>query len=163
GENRVEVGARGLGVRNHARRTDPAPARDLGAYSLAGALLAEVGAPGPGGDDDVDIALRVEPQFAVTAERDRPDVGRFDPIAAQQVMGGGADVLGRVGHRQVVELGRSRQPGEVVGVAEDGRAAGGLVAPDALENAGSVVQSVREDVDLGVLPGDEFAVLPNQL
>ena len=73
------------------------------------------------------------------------------------------DLLGRVGQLQVVELGRLREPVEVVGVAEDRRAALGLVAADPLEDAGPVVQPVAEHVDLGVLPGDELAVLPNQL
>ena len=39
----------------------------------------------------------------------------------------------------------------------------GLVAADALEDARAVVQAVREHVDLGVLPGDELAVVPDQL
>ena len=73
------------------------------------------------------------------------------------------DLLDRVGQRQVVELGRLGEPVEVVGVAEDRRAALGLVAADALEDAGSVVQAVAEHVDLGLLPGDELAVVPNQL
>ena len=73
------------------------------------------------------------------------------------------DLLGRVGQRQVVELGRLLEPVEVVAVAEDRRAALGLVAADALEDAGAVVQPVAEHVDLRVLPGHELAVLPDQL
>ena len=47
-------------------------------------------------------------------------------------------------------------------MAEDRRAALGLIAADPLEDAGAVVQAVAEHVDLGVLPGDELAVVPNQ-
>ena len=45
--------------------------------------------------------------------------------------------------------------------AEDGRALGRLVAADALEDAGAVVQRVGEDVDLGLGPGHELAVHPD--
>ena len=67
------------------------------------------------------------------------------------------------GQVHVVELRRALEPVEVVEVAEDRRAALGLVAADALEYAGAVVQAVREHVDLGVLPGDELPVLPDEL
>ena len=39
----------------------------------------------------------------------------------------------------------------------------GLVGADALEHAHAVVQGVGEDVDLGVVPGDELAVHPDLL
>src|ERR1019366_5737162 len=39
----------------------------------------------------------------------------------------------------------------------------GLVATDALEYPGAVVQAVRQDVDLGVLPGDEISVHPDEV
>ena len=48
-------------------------------------------------------------------------------------------------------------------MAEDRRAALGLVAADALEDAGPVVQAVAEHVDLRLVPGDELAVVPDQL
>ena len=40
---------------------------------------------------------------------------------------------------------------------------GALVAADALEDAEAVVQRVRQDVDLGLVPGDELAVHPDLL
>jgi hypothetical protein len=49
-------------------------------------------------------------------------------------------------------------------VAEDRGTLGlGVVAADALEDAGAVVQAVREHVDLRVLPRDELAVHPNEV
>ena len=65
--------------------------------------------------------------------------------------------------RHVVELGRLEQAVDVVGVAEDRRADLGVVAADALEDAGAVVQAVREHVDLRVLPGDELPVHPDEV
>ncbi len=75
----------------------------------------------------------------------------------------GAQLLGGVGHRHVVELGRAQQALDVLGVAEHRRAELGVVAAHALEDAGAVVQAVRQDVDLGVLPGDEFSVHPDEV
>jgi len=43
-------------------------------------------------------------------------------------------------------------------MAEDRRPAIGLIAADPFEDACAVVQAVREDVNLGVLPGDELPV-----
>ena len=51
----------------------------------------------------------------------------------------------------------------MLGVAEHRRAELGVVAAHAVEHAGAVVQAVREDVDLGVLPGDEFSIHPDEL
>jgi hypothetical protein len=78
-------------------------------------------------------------------------------------MGGGAQLLKRVRDRHVVELRRREQPLEVVLVAEDGRARGRVVGPLALEHAGSIVQPVRQYVDLRVLPGNEFSVVPDEV
>ena len=69
----------------------------------------------------------------------------------------------RVGHGHVVELGRAQQPVDVLGVAEHRRPELGVVAADALEDAGAVVQAVRQDVDLRVLPGDEVSVHPDEV
>ena len=51
----------------------------------------------------------------------------------------------------------------MLGVAEHRRAELGVVAAHAVEHAGAVVQPVREDVDLGVLPGDEISVHPDEV
>ena len=55
------------------------------------------------------------------------------------------------------------QPLEVVGEAEDGSAALGLVGADPLEDARAVVQAVRADVDGRVAPVDQLAVHPDLL
>jgi hypothetical protein len=48
-------------------------------------------------------------------------------------------------------------------VAEDARTAGRVIGSDALEHAGSVMQTVREYVHFGVLPGHEFPVVPDEV
>ena len=37
-----------------------------------------------------------------------------------------------------------------------------LISPNAFKNSQPVVQGVGEDVDLGLLPGNEFAVEPDE-
>ena len=164
GEDRVQVLARGLGVRDQAVAGDRPPGGDLGPDPVLLAVLAEVGAPRPDGDDHLDRgALRVEAHLAVAAERERADVAGAQPVAADQLVGRGPQLLGGVGKLEVVEPGRLLEPVEVLAVAEDGRPALGLVAADALEDAGPVVEPVAEHVDLGVLPAHELPVVPDQL
>ena len=60
-----------------------------------------------------------------------------------------------------VDLGRIDQPLHVLDGAEDGRAGGQLVAPYAFKDRRTVVDDVRHHVELGVIPVDEFAVVPD--
>ena len=48
-------------------------------------------------------------------------------------------------------------------VAEDRRSLGGLVGADPLEYPGPVVQAVRQYVNLRVLPGNHFTVVPDEV
>jgi hypothetical protein len=45
--------------------------------------------------------------------------------------------------------------------SEYGGALWSVVGPDPLEYAGAVVQGVREEMDIGVVPWDELAVAPD--
>src|SRR5690242_15226083 len=72
GEDRVEVLPGGLGHRDQAVRRYPPPARDTRADSVALAFLAEVGAPPPDGDRDLDrVVEREQPHRAEAAVDDR--------------------------------------------------------------------------------------------
>src|SRR5207253_10568760 len=51
----------------------------------------------------------------------------------------------------------------VVAETEHGRAFGRVVAADALEHAGAVMEAVNPDMNLGVGPVDELAVHPDLL
>src|SRR5579871_3587811 len=44
---------------------------------------------------------------------------------------------------------------------EDGRTAGKRIAADAFENRRAVIHNVRHHMQLGVIPGDEFPVMPD--
>jgi hypothetical protein len=49
----------------------------------------------------------------------------------------------------------------VVVKPEYGRALRSVVCPNSLENTGSVVEAVREEMDIGVVPRDELTVAPD--
>src|SRR4029077_15037063 len=72
-------------------------------------------------------------------------------------------LLDRVREFEVEKLRGPLQPLEVVGEAEDGRAAIGLVGADPLEDTRAVVQAVGADVDGRVGPVDQLAVHPDLL
>ena len=164
GEDAVQVLARGLGGAGQRRVVERLDAARLGAHAVLDALLAEVGAPRPGGDDDLHRRVHGEQaHLAVAAEDQRADVAGLELVALEHLEGGVVELLDRVRHRHVVELGGPLDPLEVLGETEHGDAALGLVGADALEDPGAVVQRVREHVDLGVGPGDQRAVHPDRV
>ena len=78
-------------------------------------------------------------------------------------MGGVGEFLAGKIDVQVVWLRRIIEPIEVLAPPENRGAALGVVTPDALEDAGAVVEAVGQHVDLGVLPVDELAVHPDRV
>ena len=164
GEDRVQVLPRRLRVRDQPVGRDPPPRGHPRADADVLALLAEVGAPVPGGDHHLDRRLREQAHLAVAAEEERADVAGVEAVAPDQLVRRRPQLVELERHRQVVQLRRLLQPREVVLMAED-RGPGGLgvVGPDALEDAGAVVEAVAEDVDLGVVPCDELTVHPDRL
>src|SRR5690606_2831132 len=93
----------------------------------------------------------------------RPQVGGGQPVAPQNFAAGGVDVFPRVGKRHLVDArGREQAPG-VVAEAEDHRPVGGLVAADALEHRGAVVQRVGHDMGGRLGPGLDRPVVPDPL
>ena len=148
GQRRVGVVARRLRRRRHGVVVVARPGADLHADALRHRVVAQVRAPRPAGDGDVDRAgQRVEPHLAVAVVRDRPDVAARESGRRDGVLGGLDDLLHRVGDVHPDDLRRVEQPHDVVGEAEHGRALRGLVGADPLEHAGAVVEGVREDVD----------------
>ncbi len=139
-----------------------AEGRDLGADAAPLSLLAQVLAPGPGCDGDAHgIGSRIEPHLAVAEEDQRTEVALVEVIAAQRLHAGLLDGLTGVGNLEQVDVRRLVEATDVFAQAEHGGAAVlGRVAADALEDAQPVVERVREDVDVGVRPGDEVAIEP---
>src|SRR5204862_1806851 len=161
-QDRVQVMARSLGLSHETVRGDPPPGGELGPDAQALSLLAEIGAPRPHRDCDLNGgALRVEPELTIASEGDRPDVTAAEAIAADQLVRSLAKLIHRERKIEVVELGRLGQPLEVLAMSEDARPALGLVGANPLKHPRPVVKPMAEYVDLGVLPRDEFAIHPD--
>ena len=125
-------------------------------------VLAEVRAPGPAHDHGLDrVALGRDAELPVAVERDRPDVGRRQPVRAHEVVRRLAQLLDGERDLHVEQPRRVVQALHVVGKTEDGGAPRRLVAANALEDTGAVVEAVDADVDLRVRPVDELAVHPD--
>ena len=75
---------------------DALPARDLGADPVLQAVLAEVGAPRPAHDHDVDgVPHRRHAELAVAEERDRAQVALGQAVRGDQLVAGLPQLLGR--------------------------------------------------------------------
>src|SRR4029077_2772908 len=101
--------------------------------------------------------------LAVAAEHDRTHVAGGHAVRCDRLV----DRRGQVGRRQaqvpLVQRRRAPQPLQVRVQAEHGRALGRRVGADSLEHARAVVQRVRQDVDLGIVPRYETPVTPDLL
>ena len=146
-------------------RPDAPERRDHDADTVHERVLAEVGAPLPGGDGEERLrGQRVEPHLAVLQEDRRADVAAaLVPVRADGLEDGGVDLVRA--ERDLVErrvdLGALEQPLAVLVEPEDRGTAVGPVGADALEHAVAVVEGRREDVDGRVVPVDELAVHPD--
>ncbi len=101
------------------------------------------------------------PSFAIAAEGDGADVAGGDAVGLDDIGDRGAELVDGVGERHAVDLGGVDEALHVLGQAEDAGAVGLCVAADAFEDGGAVVDDVAHDVDLGLIPGDKFAVVPD--
>src|SRR5665647_1566246 len=167
--HREDVLARALGhvtvLVEHDRLVVPTACDlHLGADAAPDALLAEVGAPRPHGDDRIHGRVhREDAHLPVPAEDQRADVAGLQAVGADHLVRGAHEFLEAVRHRHVVELRRALETPQMLAEAEHGRPFDGLVAADAFEDARAVVERVREDVDLGLAPGHKRAVHPDLL
>ena len=163
-EHRVDVLAGRLRRRRKGVRPDAAEARHLEADAVLEGLLAQVGAPRPHRDRHLDgVVARVEPHRSGAAEGDRPDVAGRHAVHRHRLVHRGRQLGHAVAQIHLVERGRAAQALEVVRQAEDRRPLGGVVGANAFEDARPVVEGVREDVDVGVLPRHEASVAPDLL
>ena len=105
---------------------------------------------------------RGETHLAVAEEHERADVALAELVAPDGVEAGLVDRRRRKRNRHLEDVRRREEPAGVLVQAEDGGAAVlRLVAADPLERTEPVVQRVREDVDVGLVPRDERAIEPD--
>ena len=108
-------------------------------------------------------ALGVEPHDPFPQKHQGADIGLLLAVEPQDFAAGRLDIVlfeGNVDHHDVTGI---EQALNMLLQAENGRAPiVTLISPNAFKNSQPVVQGVGQDVDLGLLPGDEFAVEPDE-
>src|SRR3954451_21046282 len=162
GEDGVAVVAHRLGLRHRDVDVVARVAGGLHADAALHAFLAQVGAPGPGRDHQVDlVAFGAHAQFLRADPRQRADVAAFQLVGAHDLLLRLVHLLLGEGHLHAQDLGAVEQAIGVFLQAEDGRAVDRVVGTYALEDAAAVMQRVGEHVDLGVAPFDQLAVHPD--
>ncbi len=143
-------------------RRHPRPGADLHVGAVFERARAEIGAPVPEDDRRVHrIWQRIDAERFVAAVDDRPDVARLHLVGANRVEHGAlpAGEIERVLHP--IDLHRVLEALHVGVETEAGRSARRGVAACAFEDAAAVMDHVRRDVDVRVLPLDEPAVHPD--
>ena len=141
---------------------DPLPRGDARIDAVLEGPFAEVGAPGPAGQVDLHGAReRDHAGGAVAADHHGPEVAGLEPVLLDEVAAGGGELVEGVGDVHPVDATGDGESLQVGVEAEDGGAARGVVAANALEDGGAVLHGVREDVDVGIVPANEFAVAPD--
>jgi hypothetical protein len=165
GENRVHVLAADLRPHHVHVHVHAGEARHLGANAVFQPLVAQVGAPVPGGDRDPGGVHRAQAHRAVAHEGDRPQVrsvGEAVGLGPEQIEAGVAELIDGVRHLQQHHVGGVDEALHVLAQAKHRQPPVFLlVGPNALEDAQAIVQRVGHHVDVGVLPLDELAVHPH--
>ena len=153
----VEPGGLGLGRRG--RGVGPAILGDRQPDALEALLHGEVGAPIPGGDGQMDLGrLRRDAHHLAAAPGDRPHVAIGELVGLDRVAAGLVDLGHAVGDGEVHRLGALVEALAVLGQLEDLAAVG----PLPLEHRAGVVQPMAQHVQVGLAPGHELAVEPDE-
>lgn len=156
-----EIIAAGFRARGNGVRCEALPTGDAGVDALLQHAGAEVLAHLPCRDGHVGGRVGGQAEAAQSAVRDRAQIIGGEVIGLQHVATGGVDLVQRVRHRHVVDLGRGEQAPVVIGEAEDRRAVRCVVAADALEHRRTVMHDVRHHMRRRLRPGLDRAVVPN--
>src|ERR1019366_8510097 len=103
-------------------------------------LGAEIGAPFPAGDVNLDGTLqRVHANVAIAAQGDGPEIAGAHLIDANDFGGGGAELLNRVGIVHAIDVAGVHQALHVFAQTEDRGALLGFVAADAFKDRGAII------------------------
>ncbi len=160
----VRVVRRRLRHRGHRVRRDAHPGGAADVDALLEGVGAQVLAPFVAPDRDVDrVRERVDAEGAVAPVHEGPDVTGREAVRAHDLERRVAQRVDRVRDRHPVDLGRPEQAVEMVVEPEDRGAARRVVAALAFEDAGAVVQRMREHVNLRVREVHQLPVHPDLL
>src|SRR5882762_9103131 len=161
-ELRVHVVGGGFGHGGKRIGSDAGPGADADVDTFSESFRAKVGAPGPTSHINVDRGTkRINADFAVAAENDRLHVAGVEFVQAHNFGGCVAEIVDRVGKIHPIDLGGVDQALHMLAQPEDGRALLGFVAANAFKDRGAVADDMGEYVECGVIPVDEFSVVPD--
>ena len=113
---------------------------------------------------DVDLGGRVEgvdAGFAVSAENDGADVAGPHAVVLDQVDQAAEEFVAGEVHVDAIDARGVEQALHVFRRAKNGRTGGQRVATNSFKHRRAVVHHVRHDVEGGVVPGNELAVMPD--
>ena len=163
-ELRVHVIRGGLGHLRQSIRRGTIPGTDANVDTLGQTFFAQIFSPSIAGQVDLDGATdRIDAGLAVTAQNYRTNVAGTDFVDAQKVQSAVIQFLGVKRRFHAVNVGGVQQALDVFAQPKNGDALRRVVGADTFEDGGAVANDMREDVNLGVVPGDEFSVVPDLL
>src|SRR5690606_26955960 len=131
GQHAVQVLAASLGDRDEALAADPSPRRDSNPDAVTDPLVAQVGAPFPGGDAGAHLGGGgVETDGSQGVEHQGPDVTGLEAVGPYHLPARLHDLVYVVVPGDAVGPGRATQTLDVLAETEDGGAVRGSVGPD---------------------------------
>ena len=163
-EDGIHIGGRGLHRRRNGVVRALTPRGDAHGHAVFQRVGAQVGVPGPHGDDDVHGRPgRVYPHDAVAAVYQWADIAGRKPVGTDDLQRGVHQLVDAVGQLDLGNLAAAMQPFHMVAQAEHVGfvLVGHLVAANALEHAGAVVQRMRQHMGRRLRPRHQLAVLPD--
>ncbi len=164
-EYAVGVLAHDLSLRQADVDVVPSERANFATNSASEGLVTKVRAPLPRNHRASHrVVRRVDSHVAFAEEHHRAEVTLRHTVHAQGFEASGHHLFARDARHKKRELARVEQPVDVLAQLEHrGLAVRALVGSDALEGPETVVERVREDVNLSVFPGDHLAVEPDLL
>src|SRR5262245_17711739 len=139
----------------------PRPARHAHVDALVNRLLAEIFAPDPARDVDLDrVVERVDAEPAVAADDNRAQITLLESVDSHDFQAGLDQLIDRIFELRAVDFAGIVQPLDVLAQSEDGRPLRRRVAANAFEQRRAVMDHMRHDVDLRVVPIDHSSVVP---
>ena len=158
----VHIVGRSLGHGRQGVGRNPLPGGNAHIHAVAQRFVAQVFPPRPRQDVNLNGILQgIDTHFTFAAKRHRAEVAVLDVVDAHQFHHRLRQLLARVGQLHAIDLGGVHQAVGVLLQPEDRRAVRRVVAPNAFKQGGGIVKRVRRNVDRGLRPGNEFAVVPN--
>ena len=139
-------------------RIGPAIFGEVEPDSLEPLLGVEIARPFPARDGEMDrVALCRNAHHFGAAPGDRADIGFLLAVLVDHELLGGVDLGDGIRNFEIEDIGGALQPLGMFGALEDLAAIGAL----ALEHAARIVQAVAEHMEVGLVPGHELAVVPD--